>query len=123
MRSYLSSFLRNTIIIVLFINLLSPVLVFAQDFEIGKALFKSNCTSCHYLGPEEKKLIGPGLNEEIFEEHSEEWLFKWIRNSSEVIESGDKVAKELFEKYNKAVMTAFPHFSDDDITNILKNMI
>jgi len=90
-----------------------------QDIDVGESLFKANCTSCHYLGPEEKKLIGPGLNKDIFEEHTEEWLLKWIRNSAEVIESGDKVANKLYEEYNKAVMTAFPHFSNDDIRNIL----
>ena len=98
-------------------SLLTPIL--SQDVEVGESLFKSNCSSCHYLGPEEKKLIGPGLDAEIFEEHSEEWLYKWIRNSAELIESGDKVANELYEEYNKAVMTAFPHFSDEDIGNIL----
>ena len=44
----------------------------AQDIEIGENLFKANCSSCHYLGPEEKKLIGPGLDAEIFEEHSQD---------------------------------------------------
>ena len=92
---------------------------FSQDIDLGESLFKTNCASCHYLGPEDKKLIGPGLDEEIFDEHTEEWLFKWIRNSAELIESGDKVANELYEEYNKAVMTPFPHFSDDDIVNIL----
>jgi len=91
----------------------------AQDVNLGESLFKTNCASCHYLGPEEKKLIGPGLDAEIFEEHTEDWLIKWIRNSPELIESGDKVANELYEEYNKAAMTAFPNFSDDDIRNIL----
>ena len=95
--------------------------LFSQDVDVeaGANLFKANCTSCHYLGPEEKKLIGPGLNDEIFEEYSQEWLYKWIRNSSELIESGDKQAIEIYEEYNKSVMTAFPYFSDSDIDNIL----
>ena len=93
--------------------------LFAQDLEMGENLFKTNCSSCHYLGPEEKKLIGPGLSDEIFEEYSVEWLYDWIRNSSEVIESGDKQAIAIYEQYNKAVMTAFPHFTDTDIDNIL----
>ena len=93
--------------------------VFAQDVEAGASLFKANCTSCHYLGPEEKKLIGPGLSDEIFEEYTQEWLYSWIRNSSEMIESGDKQAIAIYEEYNKSVMTAFPYFSDSDIDNIL----
>ena len=71
------------------------------------------------LGSGRKKLIGPGLNDEIFEEHSKEWLYSWIRNSSEMIENGDKQAIAIYEEYNKAVMTAFPYFSDSDIDNVL----
>ena len=93
--------------------------VFSQDAEAGANLFKANCASCHYLGPEEKKLIGPGLSDEIFEEYTQEWLYSWIRNSSEMIENGDKQAIAIYEEYNKAVMTAFPYFSDSDIDNIL----
>ena len=93
--------------------------VVGQDISLGESLFKANCASCHYLGPEEKKLIGPGLSDEIFEEYSQDWLYSWIRNSSEMIESGDKQAVEIYEEYNKAVMTAFPHFTDSDIDNIL----
>tara|TARA_B100001250_G_scaffold396247_1_gene402039 strand:+ start:4702 stop:5922 length:1221 start_codon:yes stop_codon:yes gene_type:complete len=118
MSSPLSSFKFYFLAILLTIFSIS-IDLYAQDIEIGENLFKANCSSCHYLGPEEKKLIGPGLDGEIFEEHSEEWLYKWIRNSAELIESGDKVANELYEEYNKAVMTAFPHFSDQDISNIL----
>jgi len=92
---------------------------FAQDVELGESLFSSNCASCHYLGPESKKLIGPGLNDHIFEEHSKDWLYSWIRNSSELIASGDEKAVALFEEYNKSIMTAFPYFTDDDIDNIL----
>ena len=44
-------------------------LSFAQDIELGESLFSSNCASCHYLGPESKKLIGPGLNDYILEKH------------------------------------------------------
>ena len=91
----------------------------AQDIDAGASLYKANCTSCHYMGPYEKKLIGPGLNAEILEKYSREWLYDWIRNSSELIESGDKQAVAIYEEFNKAVMTAFPQFSNEDIDNIL----
>ena len=119
MSFYLSPFFRFFLISLFFVLNTFSVSLLSQDINLGESLFKVNCASCHYLGPEEKKLIGPGLDNEIFEEHTEEWLLKWIRNSSELIESGDKVANALYEEYNKAVMTAFPHFSDDDIKNIL----
>ena len=88
MYTFLSSFklyLLGCLLII--VSICTPTL--SQDVQVGENLFKSNCSSCHYLGPEEKKLIGPGLDGEIFEEHSEEWLYKWIRNSAELIESGD----------------------------------
>ena len=94
-------------------------LSFAQDVELGESLFSSNCASCHYLGPESKKLVGPGLNDHIFEEYTTEWLYSWIKNSSELIASGDEQAVAVFEQYNKSVMTAFPYFTNDDIDNIL----
>ena len=118
MSSPLSSF-KFYLLAIIFSMLFIPMDVFCQDAEIGENLFKSNCASCHYWGPHEKKLIGPGLNEEIFEEYTTDWLYKWIRNSAELIESGDKQAVAVYEEYNKAVMTAFPQFSDQDIDNIL----
>ena len=97
-----------------------PSTFFAQHLQKGVDLFKANCTSCHRLGDEKKaRLIGPGLNAEIFEEFSEDWLINWIRNSSAVIESGDDQAIALFEEYNQSVMTSFSNFSDEDIKNIL----
>lgn len=91
-----------------------------HDIQKGEELFKANCTSCHKLGDEKKaRLIGPGLNVEIFEEYTEQWLIDWIRNSSALIESGDEQAIAIFEEYNQSVMTAFPTFSDDDIRDVL----
>ena len=91
-----------------------------HDINKGEELFKANCASCHKLGDEKKaRLIGPGLNVEIFEEYTEEWLISWIRNSSAMIESGDEQAIAIFEEYNQSVMSAFLTFSDDDIRDIL----
>ena len=111
--------LRSCFSLLVLFGLLITQPIVSQDIEAGANLFKSNCASCHYLGPEEKKLIGPGLSDEIFEEYTLDWLYSWIRNSSEMIESGDKQAIAIYEEYNKAVMTAFPYFSDADIDNIL----
>ena len=48
-----------------------------------------------------------------------EWLNAWIRNSAAVIKSGDAYANKIYAEYNGAAMTAFPQFSDEDISNIL----
>ena len=119
MNFFYSSFFRFYLIISVFIVSSFSMPILCQDVDLGEGIFKANCASCHYLGPHEKKLIGPGLNEEIFEEYTTDWLYKWIRNSAELIESGDKQAVAVYEEYNKAVMTAFPYFSDEDLDNVL----
>ena len=118
---------RSTLYFLLIFLVLSPTLTRGQvdyleghDVQKGEELFKANCTSCHKLGDEKKaRLIGPGLNLEIFEEYTEEWLISWIKNSSAMIESGDEQAIAIFEEYNQSVMTAFPTLSDDDVRDIL----
>lgn len=87
----------------------------AQDAAVGEQLFKQNCTSCHMV---DKKLVGPALRG-VSERREEDWLIKWIRNSPELIASGDKDAVAIFEEYNQSAMNTFPQFSDDDIKNIL----
>ena len=91
-----------------------------HDIEKGEELYKANCTACHRIGDyKSARLIGPGLNEDIFNKYSEQWLIDWIRNSSALIESGDEQAVAIFEEFNQSVMTAFPTFSDEDIKDIL----
>ena len=90
--------------------------IFAQgDPAAGKALFNSNCAACHKL---DKDMTGPALRG-VAERLEKDWLSDWIRNSSKMIKAGDPYAVEIFEKYNKTAMTAFPQLSDADIDNIL----
>lgn len=86
---------------------------FAQD---GKALFTSNCASCHAVN---KKLTGPALAgvEDRWPDKAK--LHAWIHNSAKVIQSGDAYAVSLFNEYNKTSMTPFPQLSDKDIDAIL----
>jgi mono/diheme cytochrome c family protein len=87
----------------------------AQDASKGEQLFKANCASCHAL---DKKLVGPALSG-VTEKREQEWLFKWIRNSQALVKAGDPEAVAIFEEYNKSPMTAFAHFSDEQISDIL----
>ena len=90
--------------------------IFAQgDAAAGKSLFNSNCAACHKL---DKDMTGPALRG-VAERLEKDWLYDWIRNSSKMIKAGDPYAVEIFEKYNKTAMTAFPQLSDADIDNIL----
>jgi len=81
----------------------------------GKELFNANCAACHKL---DAKSTGPALRG-VASKHDMAWIYKWVRNSSEMIKSGDAVAVKLFEENNKAVMTPFPQLSDGDIDNII----
>ena len=87
----------------------------SQSIEEGEELYKANCTACHQI---DGKLIGPALRN-VGDKYSEEWLIKWIKNSAEMIASGDPDAIAIYEEYNKSPMTAFPYFSDDDVRSIL----
>ena len=67
--------------------------IFAQDGDpvAGKALFNTNCASCHKL---DKKMTGPALRyveKRLSEDEGldRQWLYSWIRNSSAMIKSGD----------------------------------
>jgi len=96
--------------IVLFSNFSSS----AQD---GKAIFQANCASCH--NPL-KDATGPALQGVDKRVPSKEWLYNWIHNSAKVISSGDKYANDLYNKWNKAAMTAFPQLSNAEIDAVIK---
>lgn len=90
--------------------------LYSQD---GAKLFKANCAACH--SPTSKVVVGPGL-EGISEKHDREWLGKWIKNSGELIASGDAAANEIFKEYNKSPMPP-QAVSDADIDAILKYIV
>jgi len=97
--------------------------LFAQEGDVtaGKELFNANCAACHKL---DSKSTGPMLRNieaRLAEQEGldREWLYKWIKNSSALIKSGDKYAVKVYEANNKSVMTAFPQLSNEQIDNIL----
>ena len=85
------------------------------DAAKGKELFNSNCAACHKL---DAKATGPALRG-VADKYETEWLYKWIKNSSDLIKSGDALAVKVFEENGKVPMTAFPQLSNADIDNIL----
>ncbi|NGM64676.1 cytochrome c3 family protein [Sphingobacterium sp. SGR-19] len=87
----------------------------AQDVKEGETLFKSKCTTCHSVT---RNMVGPALAG-MSERHSEEWLISWIHNSQALIASGDETAVQLFNDWNKLVMTSFTDLSDDQIRSII----
>jgi len=87
---------------------------FSQD---GKALFSQNCASCHAV---HKQLTGPALAGV-----EERWggdkakLHAWIHNSAAFLKTGDAYANDLYNRFNKTAMNAFPSLSEKDIDAIL----
>ena len=80
----------------------------------GESLFEGNCTVCHAI---DEIIIGPALRD-IHERRSEEWIYAFIKNSQKVIKSGDEYAIELYDQYNKTLMTSFD-FSNEELNAIL----
>ena len=126
---FLKLFNKPSIISTIFVRFLFPILflvtpnTFTQEGDIiaGKQLFNTNCASCHKL---DRKMTGPALRNveaRLAEDEGldREWLYKWIRNSSSLIKSGDDYANRIYEEYNKAAMTAYPQLTNSDIDNIL----
>ena len=102
---------------ILLVALLTPSLSVSQeaDIQAGKNLFNSNCAACHQLN---RKAVGPALRG-VTEKYDKEWLYKWIKNGTQMIKDGDPQAVAIWEEYNRAVMTNYPQFSNQDIDNIL----
>ncbi len=94
--------------------LLGHVTAFADPD--GKALFMSNCASCH--NPL-KDATGPALQNIDKSFPDKEWGYNWVHNSAKVIASGDKTANDIYNKFNKTAMTAFPQLSTAEIDAIL----
>ncbi len=97
--------------------------IYAQgDAKNGEKLFKADCSACHAL---DKQRVGPALGGVVDRLKTEQnldtdWLHKWIKDNKSLIASGDKYAVEVFEKFNKTEMTAFPNLTDQDINDILE---
>ena len=114
-RNSVSKLLTLAIAFLLTFSVTTSVKAQEADPKKGKELFNSLCAACH---KRYKKATGPALFG-VTERHSTEWLYKWIKNSSALIASGDAEAVAIFEEYNKTPMNAFPQLADGDIDNIL----
>jgi len=85
------------------------------DISAGKALFDTNCKTCHRV---HQKLVGPALQGVYDRAPSIDWIKSFVKNSSAVIASGDDYAVKLYNEFNKTQMTAFP-LKDEEIMQVL----
>lgn len=93
----------------------APAATTGGDPVKGKEIFNTNCAACHKL---DAKATGPALRG-VGAKYEKAWLYKWIKNSADLIKSGDAQAVKVFEENNKVPMSPFPQLSDADIDNII----
>lgn len=81
----------------------------------GRELFESQCYPCHKVHWEDK---APALGS-VNKRHSFHWLLQFIKNSKEVVNSGDEYAKYIDNAF-EIDMINFEHLSNEDIVSILR---
>jgi cytochrome c2 len=94
----------------------SPTLQLQEPEHAGKKIFNANCKACHRI---HQKLVGPALAG-VLERRDSLWVVRMIRNSSQLIASGDATAVKLFREYNGTQMTSFTLLSDEELRNLLE---
>lgn len=91
-----------------------PVTTHNQSIDAAE-LFRVNCSQCHRPN---KDFVAPALKNVRQRWSDQEKLYRFIRNSQEVIKE-DAYARDLFKKWNSAYMQPFPDLTDEQITAIL----
>jgi mono/diheme cytochrome c family protein len=87
-----------------------------ETIHPGEKIFKANCRQCHRI---HQKLVGPALAG-VLDRRDSLWVISVIRNSSQLIASGDPAAVEVFREFNGTVMTSFTSFSDEELKALLE---
>lgn len=94
-------------------------------WQQGKDLFRANCASCHHPVND---MTGPALAGSLDRWEADgdydgidgkEWLYRWIKNNTEVLESGHPYANDLYNEWDQGVMNLFPTLTESDIDAIL----
>jgi mono/diheme cytochrome c family protein len=118
MHRYLRRTMRKILPAFLLIAILLTDGIFAEtsfsQAPDGAQLFMP-CKACHNIGT--GKLIGPDLSG-VTKRRDKEWLYRFIKNSQDVVKSGDEYAVKLFEAHNKIPMPPFA-YSDEQIDAVL----
>lgn len=109
---------RSSRLVVLF-SLALTLLFCSNSFAQpdGKALFKTNCSSCHAAS--EKNGTGPGLKGVLDRIPGGDWKYEWVKNPTSKIKGGDAYIATLYPAKYKTMMTAFPLLKNEEIDAIL----
>ncbi len=105
---------KSFTLFLVFVSLFIANNSFAQD---GKALFQTNCASCHAVN---KKLTGPALAgvEDRGPWSDRKKLYAWIHNPAGFAKT-EPYAANLIKEFNGILMTGFPGLSEKEIDAII----
>ncbi len=92
------------------------LLTFYGSSQDGADLFKRNCAACHSIGG--GRLVGPDLAG-VTRKSDNLWLTKFIKNSADLIKSGDPAAAAIGKEYNNLLMPPFGG-NDNEVASILR---
>lgn len=95
----------------------APAPYFFVVNQRGKKLFENNCASCHSINKTDNIIHLESVEERV---PSCELLYAFIRNSQQVIQSGNPYFIERYEEFGKIQMNNFPNLTDDNIDDILE---
>ena len=70
----------------------------------GEKLFKANCNSCHLPFTDAEGPALKGARKRWIENSSEQNFYEWIRNSSQLVKSGDPYAIKLKKEWQNKNM-------------------
>jgi len=96
-----------------FLLLIGSQNLFAQS---GEALFKANCAACH---KPDVKYVGPALKGARDREPSKDWVYKWVANTTTMVNTDPYAEKLKADAGGSVVMTPFPDLKKTDIDAIL----
>ncbi|HEV2478473.1 MAG TPA: cytochrome c [Puia sp.] len=80
----------------------------------GKALYITNCASCHHL---KGNATAPSLAF-LSSRRDQRWLFAYTRSNAKLLWRGDPYTCFLFNRYKASPMPVFADLSDADLTAI-----
>lgn len=113
----------------------TPITTKASEKPNGRNLFKTNCASCHDIG---QRLKGPDLAWIENRWPNRQLLYAYIRNNQSFLRQSDtldylskiadansalkarKYACQLYNEYNKTVMTLFPELEDKALESLVE---
>lgn len=81
----------------------------------GKALFNANCAMCHSI---KNDIVGPKL-ENVTKIRDRNWLYSMILDGDSLYQANDKIALDLYTKWNKTKHPSYRDLTKGEINTII----